>query len=190
MLEDHAKYMLCVWINQGGEELVKAMEETLVFPRARDRVLYGCATILCEKHDSKTWGQMSAMIIALYENNLVSKSDIGTGMSTLIFSVAIKRIIDDNLDCFGEFFCQFAVRNLYTLEQLCGECKARAEYGFCDKPYKRVNLIRVCMQKMDLLSGREVTRKFFGVPNKRSLLEEFLGIYASNKLLVNFNCIG
>ncbi|EJK58820.1 hypothetical protein THAOC_21021, partial [Thalassiosira oceanica] len=89
MLEDHAKFMLGVWMNQGKEELVKAMEEAPAFPRARATVLTGCVSILKEKHDSDEWAQVSAMIIALYESNLVSKSDIGAGISSLAFSMLI-----------------------------------------------------------------------------------------------------
>ncbi|EJK48716.1 hypothetical protein THAOC_32463, partial [Thalassiosira oceanica] len=123
MLEDHAKYMLGVWTNKGEEELVKAMEEALVFPRARSTVLTGCVNILYEMHDSNEWDQVRAMIIALYKSNLVSKvskSDIDNGMKTF-------------------------------------------------------NLIRVCMEKMDHLFGRDFTREFFWEPHSQVLLGEFLG---------------
>ncbi|EJK56352.1 hypothetical protein THAOC_23781 [Thalassiosira oceanica] len=199
MLEDHAKYMLGVWINHGEEELVKVMEETLVFPGAGAGVLTGCANILhekqetlvfpgagagvltgCanvlhEKHDSNEWDQVSAMIMALYENNLVSKSDIGAGMEALGILC-----IEDSLDHFGDLFCQLAIRNLYTLKQLCKATAPRL-----NTLPKRFNMIRVCMEKMYHLHGREFTGEFFWESHNQVLvIEEFLGKVASEELFV------
>ncbi|EJK77545.1 hypothetical protein THAOC_00617, partial [Thalassiosira oceanica] len=177
MLVKHARYMLGVWIDQGEGELMKAMEEALVFPGARAAVITGCFRILHEKHDSNEWEQVSAMIIALYENNLVSKSDIGAKMSSLAFSGLISSN-DDHLDHFGEFFCPFAVRKLYTLEQLCGDTNIHYIYQ-----KRRVDLIRACMRRMNALIGPEFRSEYLCDAQKRSLLEECLGAPAFNELL-------
>ena len=76
MLELHAKYILGVWIEQGESELVKAMEETLVFPRAGAAVLSGCVRILIEKPDSNMREQARAMVSVLCKKELITKSDI------------------------------------------------------------------------------------------------------------------
>ncbi|EJK46722.1 hypothetical protein THAOC_34597, partial [Thalassiosira oceanica] len=180
MLEDLAKYMLGVWIDRGKEKLVKAMEETQILPRAGATVLSGCVRILLDTHDSNEWDQMSAMIIALFENNLVSKSNIVAGMVTLAFSVAVGR--NDCLDRFGEFFCQFAVRNICTLEQLCEE----KNMNYLNQK-RRVDLISSCMRRMNTLIGLEFRSEYLCDARKRSLLEEYLGAPAFNELLVEFN---
>ncbi|EJK51933.1 hypothetical protein THAOC_28851 [Thalassiosira oceanica] len=182
MLEDHAKYMLGVWIDQGEEELVKAMEEALVFPGAGATVLTACVSILLEKQDSNEWDQMSAMIIALFENNLVSKSDISAGMERLAYNAV--HSIHDRLDRFGEYFYQFAVRNLYTLEQL---CEYTTTILFDQK--KRVDLVRACMRRMRHRFGIEFRSWYFCDAQQRSLLEEYLGASAFNELLVEFNAM-
>ena len=174
MLELHAKYMLRMWIEHGESELVKAMEEILVFPRAGATVLCGCAHILMADDDSIVWGQVSAMIISLYENNLVTKSDIDAGMNR----VARILCFEVSHDRFGEFFCQLAVKNSYTRGQL---YKATAAY-IPKTCATRINLIRVCLQKMDQLVGREFTIEYFWGPPNHVLLEEFLGTPAFSEL--------
>ena len=180
MINYHTDYMLGLWIEHGESELVKAMEETLVFSQAGAAVLSGCARIVNEKPDSILWGQVSAMITVLYENQLVTKPDIEAGMVALAHTAFGL----SNIHRFGKFFVLLAVKNLYTLEQLCITTSAVSEFTL---NARRVNLIRVCMGRMVTLKGLEFTKKYFREPHKRTLLEEYLGTPAFSDLLVEFN---
>jgi len=163
MLEVHAKYMLGVWLEHGESELVKAMEEALVFPRAGAAVLSGCARILFDNSDSNIWDQVSAMIIALYENKLVTKPDIDAGMVALAHTgIGLSML-----------------KNLYTVKPL---CRTTSSFGVCT----RILLIRVCMRKMDYMVGHEYTKRFFREPHKRTLLEECFGDVPFSELLAEY----
>ena len=176
--------MLGVWIEQGEEELVKAMEETLVFPQAEAAVLSGCARMLTGKPDSNIWDEVSAMITALCENKLVTKADIGAEMATV--AQTCFHSDKNRLDLFGEFFSRLAVKNLYTLEQL---CKATDEISTASET--RYNLIRVCMGRMVQVAGLDFTREYFWGPHNHALLQEYFGDSAFNdKLLVDCFVMG
>ena len=179
MLKMHAKYMLRMWIEHGEEELLKAMEQVLVFPRAGATMLSGCARILFVKlYDagSIVWGQVSDMITALYENKLVTKPDIDAGMVAL----AHTGIDLSDLSSLGGLFCVLASKNLYTVEQL---CSTTSTFRVCT----RILLIRVCLERMYATLGLEMTKEHFCEPHKRTLLEEYLGAPAYSELLAEFN---
>ena len=179
MIECHTDYMLGVWIEQGEAELVKAMKEVFIFPQAGSAVVSRCARILSTgEPGSNIWDQVSDMITALYENKLVTKSDIDAGMVALAHTV----IGQIGLNRFGEFSCLLASKNLYTVEQL---CIATSAVGV----FTRITLIRVCMERMITLVGLEFTKEYFCEPRNRSLLEECLGEKTFSQLLVEFNLI-
>ena len=167
MLGDHANYMLIVWIEQGEEELVKVVEKVLVFPCAGATLLSGCARILNGIPDSILWVQVSAMIIALYENKLVTKPDIDAGMEALASIICV----EDSHNRFGEFFCQLAIKDLYTVEQLCKAAAAR----ILNTLPKIVNLIRVCCEKWTIWLGVNSQESAFGNLPTVFFSKSFLG---------------
>lgn len=179
MLKRHTDYMLRMWIEHGESELVKAMEQALVFPRAGATVLSGCARILFVKlfdAGSIVWGQVGDMITTLYENKLVTKPDIDAGMVALAHTA-----IDlSDLSSLGGLFCVLASKNLYTVEQL---CSTTSTFRVCT----RILLIRVCLERMYASFGIELTKEHFCEPHKRTLLEEYLGAPAFSELLAEFN---